>query len=217
MGVLLLFNGGFILLSSIVSLIFNDGVTTEIFSAGVTVLIFGLILVFSTRNHEKQIQRREGYLIVTFGWLLMIFSGMLPYLFTETISEFSYAFFETTSGYTATGSTILKDVESLPKSIIFWRSTTHWIGGMGIIVLTIAILPLLGVGGMQLFSAEAPGPNSDKLHPRITDTAKRLWYIYVGFTLTETLLLNFAGMSFFDAINKPLQSLTDKPVHFPCF
>ena len=110
MGVLLLFNGGFILLSSIVSLIFNDGVTTEIFSAGVTVLIFGLILVFSTRNHEKQIQRREGYLIVTFGWLLMIFSGMLPYLFTETISEFSYAFFETTSGYTATGSTILKDV-----------------------------------------------------------------------------------------------------------
>ena len=207
MGVLLLFNGGFILLSSIVSLIFNDGVTTEIFSAGVTVLIFGLILIFSTKNHEKQIQRREGYLIVTFGWLLMIFSGMLPYLFSGTISEFSYAFFETTSGYTATGSTILKDVESLPKSIIFWRSTTHWIGGMGIIVLTIAILPLLGVGGMQLFSAEAPGPNSDKLHPRITDTAKRLWYIYVGFTLTETLLLNFAGMSFFDAINNSMSTI----------
>ena len=97
--------------------------------------------------------------------------------------------------------------ESLPKSIIFWRSTTHWIGGMGIIVLTIAILPLLGVGGMQLFSAEAPGPNSDKLHPRITDTAKRLWYIYVGFTLTETVLLNFAGMSFFDAINNSMSTI----------
>lgn len=207
MGVLLLFNGGFMFLSSLVSFIFKDGVTTEIFSSGLTVLIIGLILIFSTKNHEKNIQRREGYLIVTFGWLLMIFSGMLPYLFTGTISEFSYAFFETTSGYTATGSTILKDIESLPKSIIFWRSTTHWIGGMGIIVLTIAILPLLGVGGMQLFSAEAPGPNADKLHPRITDTAKRLWYIYVGFTLTETLLLNFAGMSFFDAINNSMSTI----------
>ena len=139
MGVLLLFNGGFMFLASIVSLIFNDGVTTQIFSAGFSVLIVGLILTFSTKNHEKQIQRRDGYLIVTFGWILMIFSGMLPYLFTGTFPEFSYAFFETTSGYTATGSTVLKDIESLPKSIIFWRSTTHWIGGMGIIVLTIAI------------------------------------------------------------------------------
>ena len=207
MGVLLLFNGGFMFLASIVSLIFNDGVTTQIFSAGFSVLIVGLILTFSTKNHEKQIQRREGYLIVTFGWLLMIFSGMLPYLFTGTFPEFSYAFFETTSGYTATGSTVLKDIESLPESIIFWRSTTHWIGGMGIIVLTIAILPLLGVGGMQLFTAEAPGPNGDKLHPRITDTAKRLWYIYVGFTLTETLLLNFAGMSLFDAINNSMSTI----------
>ena len=207
MGVLLLFNGGFMILSTLVSLILKDGVTIEMFSAGVTVLLVGLILMFSAKNHEKQIQRRDGYLIVTFGWLLMIFSGMLPYLFTGTIPEFSYALFETTSGYTATGSTILKDIESLPKSIIFWRSTTHWIGGMGIIVLTIAILPLLGVGGMQLFSAEAPGPNGDKLHPRITDTAKRLWYIYVGFTLTETLLLNFAGMSFFDAINNSMSTI----------
>ncbi len=207
MGVLLLFNGGFMFLSAFVSLILNDGVTTEIFLAGSSVLIIGLILMLSTKNHEKEIQRRDGYIIVTLGWLLMIFSGMLPYLFTGTIPQISFAFFETTSGYTATGSTVLTDIESLPKSIIFWRSITHWIGGMGIIVLTIAILPLLGVGGMQLFSAEAPGPNGDKLHPRITDTAKRLWYIYVGFTLTETILLKFAGMSFFDAINNSMSTI----------
>ena len=207
MGVLLLFNGGFMFLTSIVSLILNDGITKEIFLSGLIVFIFGLILILIHRNHEKRVQKKEGYLIVTLGWILMIFSGMLPYLFTQTIPQISFAFFETTSGYTATGSTILNDIESLPKSIIFWRSTTHWIGGMGIIVLTIAILPLLGVGGMQLFSAEAPGPNSDKLHPRITDTAKRLWYIYVGFTLTETLLLNFAGMSFFDAINNSMSTI----------
>ena len=207
MGVLLLFNAGFMFLSTLVSFIFKDGVTTEIFFAGFTILIVGLILLLINKNHEKHIQKREGYLIVTFGWLLMIFSGMLPYMFTGTISEFSFAFFETTSGYTATGSTVLKDIESLPKSIIFWRSTTHWIGGMGIIVLTIAILPLLGVGGMQLFSAETPGPNGDKLHPRITDTAKRLWFIYFGFTLTETLLLNFAGMSLFDAINNSMSTI----------
>ena len=207
MGVLLLFNGGFMFLSALVSLIFKDGVTLQIFSAGSSVFIFGLIIMFITKNHEKHIQKREGYIIVTLGWVLMIFSGMLPYLLTETIPEISFAFFETTSGYTTTGSTILNDIEDLPKSIIFWRSTTHWIGGMGIIVLTIAILPLLGVGGMQLFSAEAPGPTGDKLHPRITDTAKRLWYIYVGLTLTETLLLNLAGMSFFDAINNSMNTI----------
>ena len=112
------------------------------------------------------------------------------------------------SGYTTTGSSVLSDIEALPKGILFWRSLTHWIGGMGIIVLAIAILPLLGIGGMQLFTAEAPGPNSDKLHPRITDTAKRLWYIYVGYTFLETLLLWAAGMSLFDAVNHAMSTLS---------
>ena len=111
------------------------------------------------------------------------------------------------SGYTATGSTILTDIESLPAGVLFWRSMMHWIGGMGIIVLAIAILPLLGIGGMQLFSAEAPGPNSDKLHPRITDTAKRLWFIYVAYTIVETLLLHLAGMSLFDAVNHSMSTM----------
>jgi len=132
----------------------------------------------------------------------------LPYIFTGTIPGFINAFFETMSGYTTTGSSILNDIESLPKGVLFWRSITHWIGGMGIIVLAIAILPLLGIGGMQLFAAEAPGPSANKLHPRITDTAKRLWIIYVGYTVIETILLKVAGMSFFDAINHSLSTLS---------
>jgi len=133
---------------------------------------------------------------------------MLPYIFSDAIPDITNAFFETISGYTTTGASILDDIEALPEGILFWRSLTHWIGGMGIIVLAIAILPLLGIGGMQLFAAEAPGPNADKLHPRITDTAKRLWFIYVGYTIAETLLLKLAGMSFFDAINHSLATLS---------
>ena len=208
MGVLLLFNGGFMLLSSLVSLLTHDGVTFELTLSAFFVLFLGVFIMLLSRNHTKQIQKREGYIIVSFGWVLMSLSGMLPYLFTGVIPDISSAFFETMSGYTTTGSTILNDIESIPKGILFWRSTTHWIGGMGIIVLAIAILPLLGIGGMQLFAAEAPGPNSDKLHPRITDTAKRLWFIYVGYTLAETILLSVAGMSFFDAINHAMSTLS---------
>ena len=208
MGLLLLFNGGFMLLSSLVSLITNDGVTFELTLSAFLVLFLGVFIMLLSRNHTKQIQKREGYIIVSFGWVLMSLSGMLPYLFTGVIPDVSSAFFETMSGYTTTGSTILNDIESVPKGVLFWRSTTHWIGGMGIIVLAIAILPLLGIGGMQLFAAEAPGPSSDKLHPRITDTAKRLWFIYVGYTLAETILLSAAGMSFFDAINHAMSTLS---------
>ena len=108
--------------------------------------------------------------------------GSLPFIFSGSISSFTDAFFETMSGFTTTGSTILENIEELPKSILFWRSMTQWIGGMGIIVLTIAILPLLGIGGMELFVAEAPGPTKDKIHPRIKETAKSLWKIYLGLT-----------------------------------
>ena len=207
-GLLLLFNGGFMLLSSLVSLIYKDGVTLELFLSGIVTLIVGVFLMLSTRKHSKEMNKREGYIVVTFGWIVMALSGTLPYVFTETIPQFTNAFFETMSGYTTTGASILNDIESVPKGVLFWRSLTHWIGGMGIIVLAIAILPLLGIGGMQLFAAEAPGPNADKLHPRITDTAKRLWLIYVGYTVAETILLKVAGMSFFDAINHALCTLS---------
>ncbi len=194
-------------LSTLVSLYFNDGVTLDFFKAGMIVFVIGSIFFFTTKNNDQQIQKKEVFIIVTFGWLLMICSGMLPFIFTDSIPQISYAFFETSSGYTATGSSVVEDIENLPESILFWRSTTHWIGGMGIIVLAVAILPLLGVGGMQLFSAETPGPRGNKLHPRIADTAKRLWYIYVGLTIVETLLLNIAGMGFFDSINNSMSTI----------
>lgn len=206
-GVLLLFNGGLMLLATIASWLMKDTVTFEMTVSAFVVMILGGFMMLISRNHEPQIHKREGYLIVTLGWVMMTLTGMIPYILTNTIEDLPSVFFETMSGYTATGSTILIDIESLPAGILFWRSMTHWIGGMGIIVLAIAILPLLGIGGMQLFTAEAPGPNSDKLHPRITDTAKRLWLIYVTLTIVETLLLYLAGMSIFDALNHAMSTM----------
>ncbi len=208
MGLLLLCNGGFMLVAAFVSGIYKDGATLDITMAAIVTLLVGVMAMFYTRGHRKEVQRKEGYIIVTFGWLIMSISGVLPYIFSGAIPGITNAFFETISGYTTTGASILNDIESLPKGILFWRSLTHWIGGMGIIVLAIAILPLLGIGGMQLFAAEAPGPGGDKLHPRITDTAKRLWLIYVGYTAAETILLKLAGMSFFDALNHALATLS---------
>ncbi len=206
---LLVFNGGAMLFSSLVSLITNDGVLQEVTMSAIITIVIGYLIMILTKSNIRQINKRDGYLIVTIGWLTMVFSGMLPYYLTNSITYFPNLFFETMSGYTTTGSTILNDIEALPKSIIFWRSMTHWLGGMGIIVLAIAILPLLGIGGMQLFSAESPGTgiSGDKIHPRISDTAKRLWMIYVGLTIAETLLLNLAGMSFFDAINNSMSNI----------
>lgn len=203
-----MFNGGFMLLAALISLIYKDGVTLEIFLAGITTLVAGLLAMVFTKNHSKEMNKREGYIVVTFGWIIMSLSGTLPYVLTDSIPNFTNAFFETMSGFTTTGASILNDIEIVPKGVLFWRSITHWIGGMGIIVLAIAILPLLGIGGMQLFAAEAPGPNADKLHPRITDTAKRLWLIYFGYTVAETILLKVAGMSFFDAINHSMATLS---------
>lgn len=196
------------LLSALISYIYSDGVTFKILQAGVLTVFIGLVAMLLTRKHKKEMNKREGYIIVTFGWVIMSLSGSLPYVMTESIPSFTSAFFETMSGYTTTGASILNDIEIIPKGVLFWRSTTHWIGGMGIIVLAIAILPLLGIGGMELFAAEAPGPSADKLHPRITDTAKRLWLIYFGYTVAETLLLKLAGMTFFDAINHSMATLS---------
>ena len=196
------------LLATLVSWFYQDGVTLEISTAALITLFIGTLFMFSTRGHSKEVKIREGYIIVTFGWIFMALSGALPYVISESIPRFTNAFFETMSGYTTTGASILNDIESIPKGILFWRSLTHWIGGMGIIVLAIAILPLLGIGGMQLFTAESPGPSADKLKPRIRDTAKRLWLIYVSYTLTETILLWVAGMTFFDAINHAFSTLS---------
>lgn len=169
--------------------------------SGLITSISGFIIWFLTRKAKKQIKYRDGYMIVAISWIIFAAFGTLPYLFSGTITNFSDAFFETVSGFTTTGATILTDIESVPKGILFWRSLTHWLGGMGIIVLSVAILPLLGIGGMQMFVAEMPGITPDKLHPRITGTAKRLWFIYILFTAIETVLLVFSEMDFFEAIN----------------
>ena len=208
MGLLLVCNGAFMTAAGAVSYYYEDGVTLDIFIAAVITIISGLLLMYFTRGRRREVKKRDGYVIVSVGWLLMALSGTLPYILSDTIPSLANAFFETMSGYTTTGSTILNDIESMPEGILFWRSLTHWIGGMGIIVLAIAILPLLGIGGMQLFAAEAPGPSADKLKPRITDTAKRLWFIYVGLTFAQTVLLWVAGMNLFEAANHALSTLS---------
>lgn len=168
-------------------------------------LSLGIGMFYLTRkSKDAEIKKRDGYLIVTLGWVSMALFGMLPYLISGAIPTITDSFFETMSGLTTTGATILDDIESMPHGILFWRSMTQWIGGMGIIVLTIAVLPLLGIGGMELFVAEAPGPTKDKIHPRIKETAKRLWAIYLILTLSETIILWASEMSFFDAINHAL-------------
>jgi len=196
------------LLATLVSFLYKDGVTLNLLFSGFISLAFGGLGMLYARDHNKEMNKREGYIVVAFGWIVMALFGAIPYMLTGAIPSFTNAFFETISGFTTTGASILNDIESVPKGILFWRSLTHWIGGMGIIVLAVAILPLLGIGGMQLFAAEAPGPSADKLHPRITDTAKRLWLIYFGYTAAETILLKVAGMSFFDAINHSMSTLS---------
>ena len=201
-------NGVFMLLAIPFSLYHKEEAVSGILSAGLVTIILGFIMWYTNRNAPKNLHKKEGYIIVTFGWLILTLTGTLPYLFTGAIPNFTDAIFETMSGYTTTGASILNDIEAVPKGVLFWRSATHWIGGMGIIVLTIAILPMLGIGGMQLFMAEAPGPSADKMHPRITETAKRLWLIYFSLTMAEFLLLKIAGMTWFDAINHAMATLS---------
>lgn len=143
---------------------------------------------------------RDGFAIVTFSWLFYALFGALPFYFSGAIPSFLNASFETLSGFTTTGATILAEVESLPESLLLWRALTQWLGGMGIIVMSLAILPMLGVGGMQLFKAEVPGPTADRLKPRIQDTAKLLWGVYVLLTAVEVVLLMLGKMSFFESL-----------------
>jgi trk/ktr system potassium uptake protein len=159
------------------------------------------ILSFLTNDKKTDLKTKDGFAIVSFGWIIMALLGSLPYMLSGAIPSFADAFFESMSGFTTTGSTILSEIESLPQGILLWRSITHWFGGMGIIVLTIAILPFLGIGGMSLFKAESPGPISDRLKPRITQTAKLLWGVYVLLTVTELGLLMIGGMDFYHSLN----------------
>jgi len=169
-------------------------------SALICIAVGVILMAFMKRMEREELRAREGFAIVTFGWIVVPAFATLPFLLSQTIPSFTDAFFETMSGFTTTGASILTNVESMPHGLLFWRSMTHWLGGMGIIVLSLAILPLLGIGGMQLFKAEVAGPTKDKLTPRVAETARLLWGLYVFVTAVETVLLMFGGMSFFDAV-----------------
>ncbi|PLX70836.1 MAG: potassium transporter [Denitrovibrio sp.] len=162
---------------------------------------FGVFFLILYRNTKPEgVSTKDGFVLVTLSWLAASLGGSLPFYISGAIPSYTDAFFETISGFSTTGASILTNIEALPMSILFWRSLSHWLGGMGIVVLAVAILPLLGIGGMQLIKAEAPGPSVDKITPRITETAKYLWYIYVLFTVLQTALLMLGGMNLFDAL-----------------
>ena len=207
LGLLLLLNGVFMLLCLPFSIYYDERYLDIVIAGGITLFAGGLTWLLTLKGLNTELKKKDGYLVVTLGWLTMSLFGTLPFIISGTIPDFTDAFFETISGFTTTGASILTDIEAAPKGILFWRSLTQWIGGMGIIVLAVAILPILGIGGMQLFVAEAPGITPDKMKPRIKETAKRLWIIYLGLTLLEMVLLMFGGMSFYDALNHSLTTM----------
>ncbi len=206
-GILLILLGCFMMIPMIYALLFEPEGWTALLYSGVISAFTGSVLWYRSRNSSKAIGKREGFLIVALGWLAIgIFSG-LPFLFCHHLSMPVDAVFESVSGLTTTGASVLQDIETVPHSILLWRSLTQWIGGMGIIVLTVAIFPLLGIGGVELFVAEAPGPATDKIHPRIKDTAKRLWLIYVALTASLGIILVLCGMTSFEAVNHALTTM----------
>jgi trk system potassium uptake protein len=179
----------------------HDGAVIDFVAAALINAFVGMAVATATRKYRRELKPRDGFLLVTLAWTLMSASATIPLMIAIPGLSFTDAFFEAMSGLTTTGSTVLNGLDALPQSINLWRCTLHWIGGIGIIVLAVAVLPLLGVGGMQLYKAETPGPVKDeKLTPRITETAKALWFAYLAITAGGVLALHIAGMTWFDAI-----------------
>ncbi len=207
-GILLIFIGLSMGLPLAWSLYFNDGQLATFgislgitFGIGVVMYFLGTLGTSRDLKNNYNVTIRESFLIVGGGWILVSLLGALPFYISGQFGGFTNAFFESASGYSTTGSSILTDIESISKSLLFWRSFTHFLGGMGFIVLAVAILPLLGIGGLQLYKQEVPGVTQDKLTPRVQITARYLWLIYVGLVAIETFILMLEGMSFFDSIN----------------
>ncbi len=200
-GVLLLFLAAMMVLPLAVSLYYGDGDTPAfVWSLLITAAVGGGLTLM--RRKSKDIGLREGFAVVALSWASAALAGALPFCISGAIPSFTDSLFESMSGFTTTGASILgahNPVETMPHGILFWRSMTHWLGGMGIILLSLAVLPMLGVGGMQLFRAEVPGPTKDKLTPRIKNTAEILWLVYLGISVLEAVLLWLGGMSVFDS------------------
>jgi trk system potassium uptake protein TrkH len=201
-GILVMFLGLSMVLPLGVSYLNADGSTSALAWSIILTIGIGLLLfLFTKRNRGVHLSHRDGVAIVTFGWIAAGLAGAVPFIISGAIPDFTSAYFEAISGFTTTGATVLTNIEDIPAGILLWRSLTQWLGGMGIIVLSIAILPFLGVGGMQLYRAEIPSPVVDKLKPRISDTSKTLWKVYLIITALEVIFLSLGGMSLFDSVN----------------
>ena len=200
--ILLLIISAFMLIPAGIALFYGEMDCFNAFIKPILILlpVSAATYVFTRNNRDKVLTPREGFMLVTLSWIAASALGAVPFYISGTIPSYTDAYFETMSGFTTTGASILTAIEGLPYSMLFWRSLTHWLGGMGIVVLTVAVFPLLGIGGMQLLKAEAPGPSVDKITPKITHTAKILWFIYLGLTILETILLMLGGMNLYDAL-----------------
>jgi len=199
LGFLMLVTAGCLLLPALVSLLYREGDWVWFLaSAGIGAAVGGITLVILRAAPDLRV--REGFAVVAFGWLCVGLLGALPFWLSGQIPSFTDSVFESISGFTTTGASILVDIESRSHGVLFWRALSHWLGGMGIVLLAVAILPLLGVGGMQLFRAEVPGPVAERLTPRIRETAKLLWAVYFLLTVMEIAALMIAGMGPFDAV-----------------
>lgn len=199
-GILLLIESFFMLLSGGVALLYREHDLMAFIISTLATAATGGLLIFKSRTYENHIGKREGFFIVAFAWVLFSLFGMLPFLISGSIDSVTDSFFETMSGFTTTGATVLNNIDELPHGVLFWRSLMQWLGGMGIIVFTIAVLPMFSSGGLQLFNAEVPGLTHDKIRPRIQHTAKRLWAIYLLVTMICATCLWLGPMNMFDAI-----------------
>ncbi len=200
MSLLIIIEGVFLAINAVIPLIYAENDFKYFILSATICLLLGGGLFLATHKYNHDIGKREAYLIVSLVWVVFSIFGALPYYLGGYITTFTDAFFETISGFTTTGASVINDIEALPHGILFWRSVTHLLGGMGILVLTVAILPFFGFGGMAMFNAEAAGVTTDKLHPKIKETAQRLWGIYMLLIFIETIFLLFGGMDLFDAV-----------------
>ncbi|MBI3112759.1 MAG: TrkH family potassium uptake protein [Ignavibacteriales bacterium] len=191
---------GFLILTAIPFSLYYGEDFNPLLSSGLVTVFAGLILTLLFRRSQVELRSREALFIVGIGWVAASIFGSLPYILSGVLPSFTDAFFETISGYTTTGASVIRNVEVVPHGILYWRALSNWVGGMGIIVLSLTVLPLLGMSGKQLFKAEVSGPTKDKLTPRLVETARVLWGLYVLVTVAETIFLMAGGMSFFDAL-----------------
>ena len=207
LGVLLLIESGILLLCSFFPLFYSEYDLFGFIMASLIAACFGMIFMIigkSARKKEGGMTRRDGYIVVAVSWVLFSIFGSMPYYISGYIPNFTDAYFETISGFTTTGATIVDDIEAMPHGLLFWRSLTQWIGGLGIVFFTVAVLPIFGVGEVQLFAAEAIGPKRGKLHPRISVSGRWIITVYVLITISCAISLRFCGMGIFDSVNHAL-------------